>query len=59
MDSIFWPVPTGVGIRRSCEGSVSQRALAPDGGEKFLDFALYGRRNAAGEGKVVFNQAQK
>ena len=27
--------------------------------EMFLDFALYGRRNAAGEGKVVFFQAQK
>ena len=39
-------------------GSVSQRAFAPEGWEKFLDFALYGRRSAADEGKVVFYQAQ-
>ena len=30
------------------DGSVSQRAFAPEGREKLLDFALYGRRNAAG-----------
>ena len=36
-----------VGIWRSRAGSVSQRAFAPDGREKHLDFALYGRRSAA------------
>ena len=44
----FGDVPIGIGVRRSREGSVSQRAFAPDGREKFLDFALYGRRSAAG-----------
>lgn len=58
-DSAFWGGSDRCRIRRSCEGSVSQRAFAPDGREMFLDFALYGRRNAAGEGKVVFYQAQK
>ena len=47
-DSAFWPVLIGVGIRRSRAGSVSQRAFAPDGREKFLDIALYGCRSAAG-----------
>ena len=35
-------------VRRSRDGSVSQRAFAPDGRETYLDFALYGRRRAAG-----------
>ena len=44
----FGDVPIGIGVRRSREGSVSQRAFAPDGRKKYLDFALYGRRSAAG-----------
>ena len=45
--SAFLSVPRGW-IWQSRAGSVSQRAFAPDGREKYLDFALYGRRSAAG-----------
>ena len=47
-DSVFGGYFDRVGIRQSRDGSVSQRALAPEGREKFLDFALYRRRSAAG-----------
>ena len=45
---LLGPVPIGRGIRQNPDGSVSQRAFAPEGREKYLDFALYGRRSAAG-----------
>ena len=47
-DSVFGGYFDRVGIRQSRDGSVSQRARAPEGREKFLDFALYRRRSAAG-----------
>ena len=47
-DSVFGGYFDRVGISQSRDVSVSQRAFAPGGREKFLDFALYRRRSAAG-----------
>ena len=47
-DSVFGGYSDRVGIRQNPDGSVSQRAFAPEGREMYLDFALYGRRSAAG-----------
>ena len=47
-DSVFGACSDRKGSGKVTMGSVSQRAFAPEGREKFLDFALYGRRRAAG-----------
>ena len=58
-DSVFGGYSDRVGIRQNLDGSVSQRAFAPEGRGststlRYMDAA--GRRD---EGKVVFYQAQK
>ena len=58
-DSVFGACSDRVGIRPNLDGSVSQRAFAPEGRGststlRYIDAA--GRRD---EGKVVFYQAQK
>ena len=58
-DSVFGGYSDRVGIRQNPDGSVSQRAFAPEGRGststlRYMDAA--GRRD---EGKVVFYQAQK
>ena len=58
-DSVFGGYSDRVGIRQNLDGSVSQRAFAPEGRGststlRYMDTAV--RRD---EGKVVFYQAQK
>ena len=58
-DSVFGACSDRVGIRQNPDGSVSQRAFAPEGRGststlRYMDAAV--RRD---EGKVVFYQAQK
>ena len=58
-DSVFGGYSDRVGIRQNLDGSVSQRAFAPEGRGststlRYMDAAV--RRD---EGKVVFYQAQK
>ena len=58
-DSVFGACSDRVGIRQNLDGSVSQRAFAPEGRGststlRYMDAAV--RRD---EGKVVFYQAQK
>ncbi len=47
-NSVFGACSDRKGSGEVAMGSASQRAFAPEGREKFLDFALYGHRSAAG-----------
>ena len=58
-DSVFGACSDRVGIRQNLDGSVSQRAFAPEGRGSTSTLRYIDATVRRDEGKVVFYQAQK
>ena len=58
-DSVFGACSDRVGIRQNPDGSVSQRAFAPEGRGSTSTLRYMDATVRRDEGKVVFYQAQK